>query len=185
MTAIEFYPFLYSLSCLDMPEPRVPKRRGRALEIAAYAFDQLASNVLPKPESWKPRSQKIQFKLLKLLVPGRGFEPLTNGLQNRCSTTELTRQIKGLIPLASRFATGLPPLRWHFCSYSVRIRPKAASIYLCCPGVRIGEQMTICLLVQIGETGATSRFQSAPGKITAPIRAVPLSTQECLGLGAR
>jgi hypothetical protein len=26
-----------------------------------------------------------------LLVPGRGFEPLTNGLQNRCSTTELTR----------------------------------------------------------------------------------------------
>ena len=28
---------------------------------------------------------------LSLLVPGRGFEPLTNGLQNRCSTAELTR----------------------------------------------------------------------------------------------
>jgi hypothetical protein len=26
------------------------------------------------------------------LVPGAGFEPATNGLQNRCSTTELTRQ---------------------------------------------------------------------------------------------
>ena len=118
-------------------------------------------------------------------MPGERIELPTRGLQNRCSTTELTRQIKGLIPLASRFATRLPPLRWHFCSYSVRIRPKAASIYLRCPGVRIGEHMTICLLVQIGETGATSRFQSAPGKITAPTRAVPLSTQECLGLGGK
>jgi hypothetical protein len=107
MTAIEFYPFLYSLSCLDMPEPRVPKRRGRALEIAAYAFDQLASNVLPKPESWKPRSQKIQFNLLKLLVPGRGFEPLTNGLQNRCSTTELTRLYWGFSLSLPEFASGL------------------------------------------------------------------------------
>ena len=30
-------------------------------------------------------------KLLILLVPGAGFEPATNGLQNRCSTAELTR----------------------------------------------------------------------------------------------
>jgi hypothetical protein len=27
------------------------------------------------------------------LVPGDGFEPPTNGLQNRCSTTELTRRL--------------------------------------------------------------------------------------------
>jgi hypothetical protein len=47
------------------------------------------------------------------------------GLQNRCSTTELTRHINGLGLLASRFATGLPPLRWQFRSYSVRL--KAAS----------------------------------------------------------
>jgi hypothetical protein len=33
----------------------------------------------------------ISVKCLILLVPGRGFEPLTNGLQNRCSTAELTR----------------------------------------------------------------------------------------------
>jgi hypothetical protein len=33
-----------------------------------------------------------QTKSLILLVPGAGFEPATNGLQNRCSTTELTRQ---------------------------------------------------------------------------------------------
>src|SRR5262249_18928119 len=32
----------------------------------------------------------------KFLVPGAGFEPATNGLQNRCSTTELTRQINDL-----------------------------------------------------------------------------------------
>jgi hypothetical protein len=36
-------------------------------------------------------------------VPGAGFEPATNGLQNRCSTTELTRQIKGLADLPERF----------------------------------------------------------------------------------
>jgi hypothetical protein len=30
------------------------------------------------------------------LVPGEGFEPPTFGLQNRCSTAELTRQINGL-----------------------------------------------------------------------------------------
>ena len=26
------------------------------------------------------------------MVPAEGFEPPTNGLQNRCSTTELSRQ---------------------------------------------------------------------------------------------
>ena len=31
-------------------------------------------------------------KLAKPLVPGERFELPTNGLQNRCSTTELTRQ---------------------------------------------------------------------------------------------
>jgi hypothetical protein len=63
-----------------------------------------------------------------LLVPGERFELPTNGLQNRCSTTELTRQIKGLALLDTSIATGLPPLWWQFRSYSVRIRPKAASI---------------------------------------------------------
>jgi hypothetical protein len=29
--------------------------------------------------------------VLILLVPGEGIEPPTNGLQNRCSTAELTR----------------------------------------------------------------------------------------------
>jgi hypothetical protein len=35
-------------------------------------------------------------KLLILLVPAEGIEPPTFGLQNRCSTAELSRQIKGL-----------------------------------------------------------------------------------------
>jgi hypothetical protein len=30
------------------------------------------------------------------MVPGEGIEPPTFGLQNRCSTAELTRHIKGL-----------------------------------------------------------------------------------------
>jgi hypothetical protein len=33
-----------------------------------------------------------RYKSLILLVPGEGFEPPACGLQNRCSTTELTRQ---------------------------------------------------------------------------------------------
>ena len=33
---------------------------------------------------------------LILLVPGAGFEPATNGLQNRCSTTELTRHLSSI-----------------------------------------------------------------------------------------
>jgi hypothetical protein len=33
---------------------------------------------------------------LGLLVPGERIELPTNGLQNRCSTAELTRQFKGL-----------------------------------------------------------------------------------------
>src|SRR6266568_7709405 len=32
------------------------------------------------------------------LVPGEGFEPPTNGLQNRCSTPELTRLPLGYLP---------------------------------------------------------------------------------------
>jgi hypothetical protein len=36
------------------------------------------------------------MKCLILLVPGEGLEPPTNGLQNRCSTAELTWQINGL-----------------------------------------------------------------------------------------
>ncbi len=38
----------------------------------------------------------VTAKRLILLVPGEGFEPPTCGLQNRCSTAELTRQINGL-----------------------------------------------------------------------------------------
>ena len=38
----------------------------------------------------------ILTKSLILLVPGERFELPTNGLQNRCSTTELTRRIGGI-----------------------------------------------------------------------------------------
>jgi hypothetical protein len=36
-------------------------------------------------------ASKVIAKLLISLVPGERFELPTNGLQNRCSTTELTR----------------------------------------------------------------------------------------------
>jgi hypothetical protein len=56
-----------------------------------------------------------------LLVPGERFELPTNGLQNRCSTTELTRQAvektaSSFDPAAIKwaFATGLLPFRFPF-----------------------------------------------------------------------
>jgi hypothetical protein len=45
------------------------------------------------------------------MVPGERIELPTNGLQNRCSTAELTRQIKGLSENVSGIATELPPQR--------------------------------------------------------------------------
>ena len=44
--------------------------------------------------------------LLINLVPGEGIEPPTNGLQNRCSTAELTRQVGGVF---RGFRYELPP----------------------------------------------------------------------------
>src|SRR5262245_29862626 len=57
--------------------------------------------------TWKPI--EFETKSLILLVPGERFELPTNGLQNRCSTTELTRQINGLSGVYPRFATLLLP----------------------------------------------------------------------------
>ena len=47
-----------------------------------------SSHSLPSRFTGKMTIQKT----LEFPVPGDGFEPPTNGLQNRCSTTELTRQ---------------------------------------------------------------------------------------------
>ena len=43
--------------------------------------------------SWQPNTFGLDRKRL---VPGERFELPTNGLQNRCSTTELTRQVNDL-----------------------------------------------------------------------------------------
>ena len=63
-----------------------------------------------------------------LTVPGERIELPTNGLQNRCSTAELTRQINGLGLPNSAIATGLPPEKVATRSYSVRIPANAASM---------------------------------------------------------
>jgi hypothetical protein len=55
--------------------------------------------------------QAINIKEL-FLVPGERIELPTNGLQNRCSTAELTRQIKGLGENDTGIATGLPRARF-------------------------------------------------------------------------
>jgi hypothetical protein len=44
----------------------------------------------------RPLFSFVAAKCLVLLVPGVGFEPTACGLQNRCSTAELTRQINDL-----------------------------------------------------------------------------------------
>src|ERR1700740_66190 len=48
---------------------------------------------LPNVDFWEDFLFGSLAKILILLVPGEGLEPPTNGLQNRCSTTELTRQL--------------------------------------------------------------------------------------------
>jgi hypothetical protein len=46
----------------------------------------------------RPSLSSFDFRANQLisLEPGVGFEPTTCGLQNRCSTAELTRHIKDL-----------------------------------------------------------------------------------------
>ena len=76
-------------------------------------------------------------------MPGEGLEPPTNGLQNRCSTAELTRQIKDLADLDSVFATGLPPEIAPNCSHSVRIFGKRRLHDLRRPCVVVREQVAV------------------------------------------
>ena len=52
-----------------------------------------SSHSLPIQPFWEDLGERSPPKLLTFLVPGEGFEPPANGLQNRCSTPELTRQI--------------------------------------------------------------------------------------------
>jgi hypothetical protein len=61
--------------------------------------------------------------LLVFLVPGEGFEPPACGLQNRCSTTELTRQINDLALAYStnwhRIGTGRKDAPHQLCRQAV------------------------------------------------------------------
>jgi hypothetical protein len=52
------------------------------------------------------------------LVPGEGIEPPTFGLQNRCSTAELTRHIKGLAPERAGNWARLDPIGTQSAFYS-------------------------------------------------------------------
>src|SRR5262245_47297326 len=68
--------------------------RARPAPLLACWGLPLSSHSLPIGRFWEDLRLQISVKYLLLLVPGAGFEPATNGLQNRCSTTELTRRLK-------------------------------------------------------------------------------------------
>ena len=67
--------------------------RGEALETAGLA---------PGPWVLPLRHQKPDLRAFRGegMVPGKGFEPLTFGLQNRCTTAVLTRQLVDLAALS-------------------------------------------------------------------------------------
>ena len=51
------------------------------------------------------RNPCVRYGPRSTLVPGEGFEPPTNGLQNRCSTPELTRLPLGYLPARVQAST--------------------------------------------------------------------------------
>jgi hypothetical protein len=60
--------------------------------IFEISFDLLpSSHRLPGRDFWEDLAPVVLLKPLISLVPGERFELPTNGLQNRCSTAELTR----------------------------------------------------------------------------------------------
>src|ERR1700740_3785711 len=63
---------------------------------------------LPNVDFWEDFLFGSLAKILILLVPGEGLEPPTNGLQNRCSTAELTRHIALLQGLRRGSVAGPP-----------------------------------------------------------------------------
>jgi hypothetical protein len=79
------------------------------------------------------------------LVPVERIELPTNGLQNRCSATELTRQINGLVAQGGRIATGLPPLFAGIRSHSVSRLRKSRFHNLSGAGVGVSKQVAIDL----------------------------------------
>src|SRR5882762_9021952 len=48
-----------------------------------------------EPRSVSPIMASVKLDLISLMEPVVGFEPTTDGLQNRCSTTELNWPLEG------------------------------------------------------------------------------------------
>ena len=66
----------------------------RDLRLAGAIFR--SSKKLPKVDSVEDTRCRMSKKCLIFLVPGERIELPTNGLQNRCSTAELTRRFNNL-----------------------------------------------------------------------------------------
>src|SRR5215470_12598381 len=65
-------------------------------DAAVLVVLRVSGGQLPPPRTVAVGFQSAVSAVASLLVPGERFELPTNGLQNRCSTTELTRQINDL-----------------------------------------------------------------------------------------
>jgi hypothetical protein len=77
------------------------KRRGITASVALAIFP-----CAPNRNFWKAATPRKCEKFLIYMVPGERIELPTNGLQNRCSTAELTRQYEVSYTVTDEFATG-------------------------------------------------------------------------------
>ena len=104
-------------------KPPSPDRLNIGTTISADVIEQRLKKV------WNERAAANVAKPLILLVPGERIELPTNGLQNRCSTAELTRLINDLA--FSRYQLGT-----NFCSPMIHAeliafgRPTATPVFV-------------------------------------------------------
>src|ERR1700730_6198753 len=63
---------------------------------AGFFFSAPHRIATPSSRSGRRRSPVSVLQSAERVVPGERFELPTNGLQNRCSTTELTRQVNDI-----------------------------------------------------------------------------------------
>jgi hypothetical protein len=94
------------------------------------------SQLLPEDDFWEAIMSRIDRKRLISLVPGRGFEPLTNGLQNRCSTAELTRLYWVFRASLATLASGLLAENRPACSFRWKVH-KGRFQNFCRPGIGV------------------------------------------------
>ena len=77
----------------EMPTAGSPEELGNRLALQRHDMIDRVGQPLPRVLHALRREWKSWNVLARAMVPGEGFEPPTFGLQNRCTTTVLTRQV--------------------------------------------------------------------------------------------